>query len=174
MEEYWILNYLSCSKENDIRVNSIYFSPFFFFFFLLVLRASLRKKARPAREPNNIGGESVSVRVIYRHKFQTVKPQIAFRLRFPVRTINSRVAFSEDVDPSIGSMDASNMGREKKSPICDAIFPAKFLADRAETSTPFRVWNWGKKRRSEFSRHENRRMKRSKIIEIFGNEWIWR
>lgn len=57
------------------------------------------------------------------------------------------------------------MGRGKKSLICDAIFPAKF--DRAETSTPFRVWNWEKKQRGDFKTFENRRMK-WKDKEIFG------
>lgn len=107
------LNYLSCSKENNIRVNTSLLS-----FLLLSLRSvSLRKKARPVRESNNIEDNvrRISVKVSCRHKFQTVKPQITFRLRFPARTINPRIAFSEDLDPSIGSMDASDIWIAGKS-----------------------------------------------------------
>lgn len=85
-----------------------------------------------------------------------MKPQIAFRSRFR----ESRDFEDVWIHRSGRWMDASDiyMGRGKNSLICDAIFPAKFLADRAETSTPFRVWNWkegGEKQRGDFETFEN-------------------
>lgn len=153
-----ILNYLSCSKENNIRVNTFILS-------LLLLHPSFSpQKARSARESNNIGDNEESQYAAINSKPWNRKSRLDWGFRLAQSTRESRFPKTW-IHRSDRWMP--RMGRGKKSLICDAIFPAKFLADRAETSTPFRVWNWEKKQRGDFKTFENRRMM-WKDKEIFG------
>lgn len=149
------LNYLSCSKENNIRVNTSLLS-----FLLLSLRSvSLRKKARPVRESNNIEDNvrRISVKVSCRHKFQTVKPQITFRLRLTRSTRESRFPKTW-IHRSDRWMPRIYGSREKVTDLW-RYFSRKIPGRSSRNIDTVSCMELGKKQRRDFETFENRRMK---------------